>query len=100
MKFLNLILGTFLGWFSSRKFSFAFALVLTIVAFFCADPNQGIPTANVAVFALAVGVLTALVLLFGNSIVTKSEVKWDCFGHAFVGSVLGVLLSLIVNTFV
>lgn len=100
MKYLNLILGTILSWFDNRAFSFVFAMLLSIVAFFGADPALGVPTANVAVFSLTVGVLTVWVLLFGTSIVKKSVYNWASFGCAIVGSIVGVLIALIINTFV
>ena len=100
MKYLNLILGTILAWFDNKWFTLMFALLLSIVAFFCADPAPGVPTANVAVFSLAVGVLTVMVLLFGTSIVKKSVYNWASFGCAIVGSIVGVLIALIINTFV
>lgn len=100
MKYLNLIIGTILSWFDNKWFSFAFAVVLNIVAFFCADPNPGIPTANAAVLSLFVSIFTVLVVLFGTSIVMKSKYNWASLGCAVVGSVLGVFISLVVNTFV
>ena len=85
MKYLNLIFGTILSWFDNRAFSFVFAMLLSIVAFFGADPIPGIPVANVAVFAF-------------SCIVLKKTYNWAAAGCALVGTLVGVLLALTANT--
>ncbi len=99
MKYINLVLGTILSWFDNKAFSFVFAFILAVVAFFCADPVDGVAIANVAVFALLVAVLTTAVLLFGSSIVMKKGYNLAAAGCGLVGSVLGVLVALICNSF-
>lgn len=99
MKYINLILATILGWFDNRVFSFIFAAALSEVAFFAADPVAGIPTANVAVFAFIVGLLTTALLLVGSEFVLKRKVyNWAAAGCGLVGAILGTLLALIINT--
>lgn len=98
MKYLNLIFGTILSWFDNRAFSFVFAMLLSIVAFFGADPIPGIPVANVAVLAFFVGLLTTAVLLAGSCIVLKKTYNWAAAGCALVGTLVGVLLALTANT--
>jgi len=97
MKYLDLILGTILGWFDNRWFSFVFAGALAILAFFGADPVEGVEIANVAVFAFLVGVLTVVVVLTGSAIVLKKGYNWAAAGCAFVGSIVGVLIALTAN---
>lgn len=99
MKYLNLILGTILSWFDNRAFTFVFAFILAVVAFFCADLNPGVPTTNVAVFSLFVALLTTAILLFGSSIVMKKGYNLAAAGCGLVGSILGVLVALICNYF-
>ena len=99
MKYLNLILGTILSWFDNRAFTFVFAFILAVVAFFSADPNPGVPTANVAVFSLFVALLTTAILLFGSSIVMKKGYNLAAAGCGLVGSILGVFVALICNYF-
>jgi hypothetical protein len=96
-KILDIVLGTFLSWFDNKAFSFVFAMILAAVAFFCADPVDGISQANVAVFAFLVGLMTTALLLFGSSIVMRREYNWPAALCALIGSCVGTVSALLIN---
>ena len=67
-KYVDLVLSTFLSWFDNKVFTFVFALVLAVVAFFCADPVDGVPAVNIALFAFLVGIMIYAVTKGGYSL--------------------------------
>ena len=96
-NFINEFCGTILAWLDSKAHAFWFALVLTVLGFFGADPVEGIALLNVCFFAFLVGVLTTGVLLFGTSIVKKSEYNFPALVYGCFGSFFGVLAAILLD---
>lgn len=98
-KFLDIVLSTFLSWFDNKVFTFVFALVLAVVAFFCADPVDGVPAANIALFAFLVGIMTPAILLFGSCCVWRKAYNWNAAICALIGSIIGTVAALLIYIF-
>ena len=88
---INEACGDFLAWIDKEAVAFWLALVLSILGFLCAQPNEDIPVLNVALLGLLVGVLTLAVLLEGSCIVLHKNYNTKAFLYSCAGAVLGTL---------
>ena len=96
-KVVDVAWGTFLFWCGNKVFAFFLALVISLAAYFGADPNEGIPDFNVYLIAWLAGALVLALLLTGTSIVKKESYSWIAAAWGAVGAVLGVLLAVLVE---
>ena len=91
---INEACGSFLAWIDREAVAFWIALALSVLGFLCAQPNEGIPVLNVALLALAVGVLTMAILLEGSCIVLNKSYNTKAFLYSCVGAFIGTLACL------
>ncbi len=91
---INKVCCNIVVWIDREPVAFWTAFILSVLGFVCAAPTEGIPAGNVAVLALAIGLLSIAALLGGSCLLLCKNFNLKSFIYGCIGAVFGTLACL------